>query len=96
MVHVLLLRDGMRILDTTLPLGTSEESQYKAPPRPGERGHWTVDLDLDQPGSYALVVWTGTGTPPGVSSGASPAPAPAVQQTPASTVESDSKTFVVS
>jgi hypothetical protein len=92
LVHLLLLADGRRMLDTTVPLGSSEESQFKAPPRPGERGHWTVDLDLSEPGSYTLVVWTGTGTPPG----AGPAPTPAGQRTSASTVESDSKTFVVS
>jgi len=92
LVHLLLLADGRRMLDTTVPLGSSEESQFKAPPRPGERGHWTVDLDLSEPGSYTLVVWTGTGTPPG----AGPAPTPTGQQTSASTVESDSKTFVVS
>jgi hypothetical protein len=96
LVHLLLLRDGVRMLDTTLPLGTSEESQFKAPPRPGERGHWSVDLDLSEPGSYTLVVWTGTGVPPGVSPGAGSAPPPAGQQTPASTVESDSKSFMVS
>jgi hypothetical protein len=73
-VHLQLLRDGVRVLDTTLALDTSEESQFKAPPRAGERGHWRVDLDLSQHGSYTLVAWTGT---------------------PASTVESDSKTFIV-
>jgi hypothetical protein len=96
LVHLVLLYDGMRALDTTLPLDTSEESQFKAPPRPGERGHWSVDLDLSEPGSYTLVVWTGTGPPPAASSGAGSAPAPSGHQTPPPTVESDSKTFAVS
>jgi hypothetical protein len=80
LVHLQLFYDGLRILDTTLPLDTSEESQFKAPPRAGERGHWRVDLDLSHQGSYTLVVWT--------------APVPA-GQSPTSSVESDSKSFVV-
>ena len=62
LVHLHLVRDGVGVLDTTLPLGTSEESQGKAPPRAGERGHWSADLDLSRPGSYTLAVWTGTGS----------------------------------
>jgi hypothetical protein len=88
LVHVQLLRDGVRVLDSTAPLGTSEESQFKASPRAGERGHWSVDLDLSQPGSYTLVVRTGAGLAPQASAASVPAGRP-----PA--VESDSKTFVV-
>jgi hypothetical protein len=62
LVHLRLVRDGVAVLDTTLPLDTSEESQGKAPPRAGERGHWSADLDLSRPGSYTLAVWTGTGS----------------------------------
>lgn len=62
LVHLNLVHDGVNVLDTTLPLGTSEESQGKAPPRAGERGHWSADLDLSRPGSYTLAVWTGTGS----------------------------------
>jgi hypothetical protein len=60
LVHLQLFREEVLVLDTTLPLDTSEESQFKAPPRAGERGHWRADLDLSQPGSYTLVVRAGT------------------------------------
>jgi hypothetical protein len=91
LVHVQLLRDGLRALDTTVPLDTSEASQFKAAPRAGERGHWSVDLDLSQLGSYTLVVWTGAGPGPE----ASAALVPAGQQASPWAVESDSKTFIV-
>jgi len=97
LVHVELVHDGVRVLDTTLPLGTSEESQFKAPPRPGERGHWSADLNLSGLGSYTLLVWTGPAAAepaaPPVSGAAAASAASAAQ--PASPVELDSKTFVV-
>jgi hypothetical protein len=99
-VHLQLFRNGQPYVLTEAGLGSSEESQFKAPPGPGERGHWSIDLDLTQPGSYVLVVWTGLG--PGPTQVPPDADAPSAQsvddgdQPIASSVdEIDSKRFVV-
>jgi hypothetical protein len=98
-VHLQLFRNGQPYVLTEAGLGSSEESQFKAPPRAGERGHWSIDLNLTQPGSYVLVVWTGLGPgPTQVPPDADASPAQGVdadQPIPASVDEIDSKRFVV-
>lgn len=95
-VRAALLLDGARVQVMTLDLDTSEESTYRDAPRPGDRGHWSVDLDLSRPGTYTLVVWSGQGPDPAAAGGGTASDAAAVPPAAAgAAVEWDSKHFVV-
>jgi hypothetical protein len=98
-VHLVLYRNSRRIFATQLGLGTSEESGFTAAPKPGERGHWSIDLDLAQAGTYELLVWTGTGPEPALpdltTAAAKPTPGAAAAALPDELNEIDSKVFVV-
>ena len=106
-VLVVLRRNGDLVRSEDVPLTASEASSGTRPPRPGERGGWSIrDWDATKPGTYTLEVYAPAsltapvGTPaPALSPPARPTPASAAYSSQV-TVDADdhwtdTKTFTV-